>query len=809
MASRSLGTLTIDLIAKTGGFVQGMSKAERESKRWRNEVQKDLSAVSRSLKIAGTAAVVGLGAMITQTVKTAKEVSNLATVAGTTPQALQRFAFAAERLGLPIDKVADILKDVNDKVGDFLQTGGGPLKDFFENIAPAVGVTAEQFKGLAGDEALGLYVSSLEKANLSQSEMTFFMEAIANDATLLTPLFKDNSRELKRLSDQADEFGVVLSDIELTQLKAVGENVAELKGAFTGLTREVSLVAIPAVEDLTNFLADPATLEAAKTLANGIVKAFTAAGEALKTTVGLAKFLGQELAAAVGGIAGDDIIRLEAKAEKLRDLIEKPFNLRSGAQEKELAEIESQISAYYKNQEELARQQARKLKEITTDSAGEESAERIKAARQTAEIVSKIETEADRKKMKAAQASADAAKAAADAVDSAFASAEAGYKRQIALIGETSEASALLQDIERGRLVGINDAQQKRLIELAKELDSINDLQSAQERYARLVESLKTDAERTNDTLRERLMILDQMSGLSDSERTDTLSRIVEDTSATAPDFAGLDSSVGGVSSEIGKIDEARIELESWYETQLEMLASFRSDRADLNAVWDEQELALTEERDAKLDKINEARSAAQLVAAADLAGSLTNIARQFAGEQSGIYKALFLVEQSISIARSIAAINTAIALAAASGPPPFNFAAIAGVAAATAGLVGNIAALNVQGQAHDGIDSVPATGTWILEKGERVTTSKTSAKLDRTLEEVKARGGGNMQLSITVENHGTNVRAETQQTDEKSAVVRLYPEFRRLMANDIARGGNEAARSLESTYPNLSRAGI
>jgi hypothetical protein len=38
---------------------------------------------------------------------------------------------------------------------------------------------------------------------------------------------------------------------------------------------------------------------------------------------------------------------------------------------------------------------------------------------------------------------------------------------------------------------------------------------------------------------------------------------------------------------------------------------------------------------------------------------------------------------------------------------------------------------------AHDGIDSVPETGTWLLQKGERVTTAETSAKLDKTLDSV------------------------------------------------------------------------
>lgn len=39
MAGRSLGTLTIDLIAKVGGFVSGMDKAERASAKWSKQVQ--------------------------------------------------------------------------------------------------------------------------------------------------------------------------------------------------------------------------------------------------------------------------------------------------------------------------------------------------------------------------------------------------------------------------------------------------------------------------------------------------------------------------------------------------------------------------------------------------------------------------------------------------------------------------------------------------------------------------------------------------------------------------------------------------
>lgn len=62
------------------------------------------------------------------------------------------------------------------------------------------------------------------------------------------------------------------------------------------------------------------------------------------------------------------------------------------------------------------------------------------------------------------------------------------------------------------------------------------------------------------------------------------------------------------------------------------------------------------------------------------------------------------------------------------------------GVAAATGIYVAGAAAgTAVLGLAHDGMDAIPQTGTWLLEKGERVTTEKTSAKLDNTLSDVQS----------------------------------------------------------------------
>ncbi|MDT4827121.1 hypothetical protein FQZ97_604560 [compost metagenome] len=227
------------------------------------------------------------------------------------------------------------------------------------------------------------------------------------------------------------------------------------------------------------------------------------------------------------------------------------------------------------------------------------------------------------------------------------------------------------------------------------------------------------------------------------------------------------------------KIDDAQEELEDWYETQMELLAKFREDRADLNSEWDEQELETKRQHEEALANLEQSRQLVALSAAESTFGSLAEMARTFAGEQSGLYKAMFIAEKTAAIARSTIAIQEGIALAAAN-PFPLNLAAMATVAAATAGIVGNIAAI---GMAHDGIDSVPQTGTWLLEKGERVTTASTSAKLDKTLSDIQA---GRTQSGHTAPNQTFNMTFPgiTDSREAKRSTAQAARQFAQVSQN-------------------------
>jgi len=138
---------------------------------------------------------------------------------------------------------------------------------------------------------------------------------------------------------------------------------------------------------------------------------------------------------------------------------------------------------------------------------------------------------------------------------------------------------------------------------------------------------------------------------------------------------------------------------------------------------------------------IVQAGEAARMSAVQEGLTGIAALSRAFAGEQSDTYQALFAVSKAAAVAESIVNIQAGLAKAL-NLPFPSNLAAYAAVAGQAAGIISTITSTTFQGQAHDGLMSVPKTGTYLLEKGERVTTAETSAKLDRQLESMQAGGG-------------------------------------------------------------------
>ena len=302
-----LGSLLVSLGLDSGEFKSGLDAAEKEMRTTTRKFErmgKDLQRIGKSLTVGLSAPIAGVavafGRAAGNMAKESKSMANSARLAGEGFEDFQRQAYAARvGVGIEFEKLGDIFKDTQDKIGDFISTGGGEMADFFENIAPKVGLTKDAFVGLSGRDGLQLYYDALEKAGVSSDQMVFYMESIADEASGLIPLLKENGKLFKQLGADAK----IISDADRKKLEEYTAAQLRMEAATRSLTIAFvnsglldSLVSIAnSVADLAKRLAEASPH--AFRMAAGALAVLAAIGPLVYGVGGLVKIMAPAIAA--------------------------------------------------------------------------------------------------------------------------------------------------------------------------------------------------------------------------------------------------------------------------------------------------------------------------------------------------------------------------------------------------------------------------------------------------------------------------------------------------------------------------------
>ncbi len=277
--STVLAQAQIILTADTARFTQEITNARNLSVNSFDDIQrsaKEMAKVGMMGVVAGaTAATTAIAAMTVEQVKLANELAKTAQVANTSVTAIQKYTFAAKAAGIEQDKLADIFKDTQDKVGDFLSTGGGELQDFFKNVAPQAHLTADALRRLSGPEALQAMYNAMDKANLSQSEMVFYMEGIADEASSLIPLLANGGAGFKLWAAAAENAGAVMDEKTIRASQELRASTDLLNLSYQGVKNQLTQALIPVLSDLAGDLVKDANLKnQAKAAGDGLATSF-------------------------------------------------------------------------------------------------------------------------------------------------------------------------------------------------------------------------------------------------------------------------------------------------------------------------------------------------------------------------------------------------------------------------------------------------------------------------------------------------------------------------------------------------------
>jgi hypothetical protein len=363
--SRNLGSLTIDLIAKTGGFERGMDKAARTAEKRMNDMQ-------RKAKIAGAAIGAGLvagAALVTraigQTLAQFDEFAKMAQKVGITTEALSRLDYAARLSGVSMDSLGNGVKRLGQLQAEAAR-GGKTQAELFQKL----GIEATNAAGglRNADEVLrqvaDVFARMPDGANKTALAVQLFGRAGAD----LIPLLNGGSRALDEFARKSDEVGYTLDSRTAKAAESFNDKIEELKIAVEGAWRQAMPQLITKLDEMADVLNSPAMREGLAAVASGIA---TIANNAIQATAAVGNFfssysrwLGNQgfLAAS----QGRSLDQLQARRDKLQKMLgpidrsrmfdatgptpaRQLFMDLTGAREKieaELKEIDGLIKAY-------------------------------------------------------------------------------------------------------------------------------------------------------------------------------------------------------------------------------------------------------------------------------------------------------------------------------------------------------------------------------------------------------------------------------------------------------------------------------
>jgi hypothetical protein len=234
----NMESLIVELDAKVDGYIKGQQKARNENEK----TEASLDKLNKKAKLFGAAAVAAFSAAAVEAANFAKELSIAANRAGESVEEMQRLAFATKTVGIDLEKLGDIAKDTNEKVGEFIATGGGGFQDFADVMGltkETAQATAREFEQLSGPQVLQRMVIMMEEANISAERMSFALEGMASDSTDLIPLLRNSGQEIDNLKRSFDDLNVALSEFDVEALEEVQTKMDELTASVTGDMRQL------------------------------------------------------------------------------------------------------------------------------------------------------------------------------------------------------------------------------------------------------------------------------------------------------------------------------------------------------------------------------------------------------------------------------------------------------------------------------------------------------------------------------------------------------------------------------------------
>lgn len=259
MASRSLGSLTLDLVLKYGGFEQGMDRASRTADKRMREIEarakKFGTFIGGALAAGATAAAAGLVAATKSAIDYADHLNDLNQRLGVSAEALSGWAYAAQQTGTDIDALGKGLKILAKNMAEALDP-----KSQQAGLFKALGVEVKDAHGNLRDleSVLPEIASKFKELDNATTEAALSQKLFGKSGVDLLEFLNQGQDGLEALRQKARELGVELNSQTLSAADEFNDKLADLKTLGLAAGVQLAQELLPALNQLVDLLREGA-----------------------------------------------------------------------------------------------------------------------------------------------------------------------------------------------------------------------------------------------------------------------------------------------------------------------------------------------------------------------------------------------------------------------------------------------------------------------------------------------------------------------------------------------------------------------
>ncbi len=292
---QTIGTVLIDVKADTQKLVTGMEQAQRKVEQTSQAMKNAVLGVATAyLSFEGVNAFTS---MIKGSIDAADSLSEVAEKLALSTNELSRLEYAAGFAGVSIGQLDAAMSAMIRRTGNFKSDGTGAAVKAMEALGISVEYAKEHFTDT--NTTFNLLIDRLSKVEDSTLRTKIAQDLFSKSAAGIVRMANMGAEEIKRLGDQGERLGAIISDEFADQAGAVNDQLDRLNHAFGGvsntLASEFAPMMISSAESIEKNL--PLIIDTAKEITHLaiVLGSTTLAFKAFNTTIVVYNLLQKEL----------------------------------------------------------------------------------------------------------------------------------------------------------------------------------------------------------------------------------------------------------------------------------------------------------------------------------------------------------------------------------------------------------------------------------------------------------------------------------------------------------------------------------